>query len=261
MKKKIIIISCLLALLLFSSFVYIKYVSTKKLTVREYKISSSISDEYYGLKIVHFGDIHYGKNIDKNYLENVVKEINLLKPDIVVFTGNLVDKSVELDNEIKDELVNILSKIDYNLGKYCIKGNEDKEEYSSLMKKSDFIYLDDNYEYIYKGDKPILISDMDSNNLENINSTYNILLVHEPDKILNMDYSKYNLILGGHSLNGLIKLPFIGPLFKYEGSKTYYDEYYDLGNTKLYITGGIGTYNFNLRINNRPSINLYRLVK
>ncbi len=261
MKKKIIIFTCLLLFILFCVFVYIKYVGSKKLIVKEYSIHSNINDEYYGLKIVHFGDIHYGKNIDKNYLENIVKNINLLKPDVVIFTGNLIDKDILLDTNIKDDLVEVLSKIDSNLGKYCISGNEDLEEYISIMKKSNFVYLNNNYEYVYNSEKPILISDMDSNNLESINSVYNILLVHEPDKILEMDYSKYNLILGGHSLNGQIILPFIGPLFKFDGAKTYYDEYYDLGNTKLYITSGIGTYKTSLRINNKPSISLYRLVK
>ena len=39
----------------------------------------------------------------------------------------------------------------------------------------------------------------------------------------------------------------------------YYDEYYKLDSTKLYVSGGIGTNNFKFRFNNKPSINLYRL--
>lgn len=260
MKKKIIIFSILFIFILFVSFVYMKYVGTKKLVVREYKIVNNVFiDEYYGFKIVHFGDINYGKNIDKKYLENVVNEINLLKPDIVIFTGNLIDKSIKTDN-IKDDLVEVLSKIESNLGKYCISGNGDNNDYVTIMKKSNFTHLNNNFEYIYYNEKNLLISDMDSSELNDTHSIYNILLVHEPDKLLSMDYSKYDLVLSGNSLNGQIILPFIGPLFKFNGSKTYYNSFYDLGNTKLYITGGIGTKKINLRINNRPSINLYRMV-
>ena len=261
MKKKILIISLILIIIIFLSFVYFKYVGTKKLNVREYKIvNNSFIDEYYGFKIVHFGDVQYGKNIDKEYLENVVNKINLLKPDIVIFTGNLIDKSTKIDNNVKEDLIEVLSKINSNLGKYCISGNSDNEEYVTIMKKSNFVHLNNNYEYIYYNEKNILVSDMDSSELNDIHSIYNILLVHEPDKLLNMDYSKYNLVLSGNSLNGQIILPFIGPLFKFNGSKKYYNEFYDLGNTKLYITGGIGTKSINLRINNRPSINIYRMV-
>lgn len=263
MKKKIFIFLIILLFIIFVFFVYVKYVETKRLNVREYKIvNSKLTSEYYGLKIVHFGDIHYGKNTNKKDLEEVVNKINLLKPDIVVFTGDLIDKKTKYTPELKEELVDILSKIDYKLGKYAISGDEDKlfEEYPSLMKKANFIYLDNNFEYVYNNEIPILISDLNSENLDNVKSIYNILLIHKPDDILNMDYSKYDLILAGHSHNGQIVLPFIGPLFKFDGSKKYYKEYYDLNNSKLYITGGIGTSKINLRFNNRPSFNIYRLV-
>ena len=263
MKKKIIIFLIILLFILFVSFIYIKYVGTKKLEVREYKITDTkLNNDYYGLKIVHFGDIHYGKNTNKNDLEKVVKKINLLKPDIVIFTGDLIDKGTTYSNELRDEIIEVLDKIEVKLGKYAIKGDEDEliEDYPSIMKKANFAYIDNSFEYVYNGDTPILISDLNSEKLENIKSIYNILLVHKPDSILNMDYSKYSLVLAGHSHNGQIKLPLIGPLFKFDGAKTYYDNYYELDNSKLYITGGIGTSKINLRVNVRPSFNIYRLV-
>ena len=262
MKKKIFFSILIFLFIIFVWFVYIKYVGTKKLEVREYKIvNSSLSNDYYGLKIVHFGDIHYGNNIDKKYLDSVVDKINLLKPDIVVFTGDLIDKKTKLTDEMKEEVINSLLNISARLGKFAIKGDEDDINiYPSLIRKAEFTYFENNFEYVYNGEKPILISNMDSNDLKEEKSIYNILLVHEPDKLLKMDYSKYDLILAGHSHNGQIKLPFIGPLFKFDGAKTYYDSYYDLGNSKLYIISGIGTSKINLRFNNRPSFNIYRLV-
>ena len=262
MKKKIISISIKILIVLFISFVYIKFVSTKRLEVREYKIvDSNITSDYYGLKIVHFGDIHYNNNINIEYLKNVVDKINLSKPDIVIFTGDLIDSKFNITNEDKDSIVEILSSINSRLGKYAIKGDEDiMEDYPSIIRKANFIYLENNFEYVYDSDVPILISDMNSEILDDNKAVYNILLVHKPDDLLDLDYSKYNLILSGHSHNGQIILPFIGPLFKFEGSKTYYDRYYELNNSKLYITGGIGTKKINMRLNNRPSINLYRLV-
>lgn len=261
MKKKIFLIILIFIFIAFVCFVYIKYVSTKKLEVREYKIiSSNLTSDYYGLKIVHFGDIHYGKNIDKKYLDSVVDKINLLKPDIVVFTGDLIDKNVSINEQIEDDILNSLSNIKSRLGKFAIRGDEDNDDYPSLIKKAGFTYLENNFEYIYNSEKPIIISNIDGNNLEDEKSIYNILLLHQPDKLLEMDYKKYNLVLAGHSHNGQIKLPFIGPLFKFNGSEKYYDSYYDLGNTKLYITSGIGTSKINIRFNNRPSFNIYRLV-
>ena len=41
----------------------------------------------------------------------------------------------------------------------------------------------------------------------------------------------------------------------------YYDSYYDIDNTKLYISNGIGVNNINFRLFNTPSFNFYRLKK
>ena len=91
---------------------------------------------------------------------------------------------------------------------------------------------------------------------------YKVMLVHEPDIsdeiIDNYDVS---LILGGHSHNGQIRLPVIGAIYTPEHSKKYYDEYYMIGGTDLYISSGIGVSTINYRLFNKPSINFYRINK
>ena len=42
---------------------------------------------------------------------------------------------------------------------------------------------------------------------------------------------------------------------------SYYEEYYKLNNTDLYVSSGIGTSNISFRLFNKPSFNLYRLNK
>ena len=64
---------------------------------------------------------------------------------------------------------------------------------------------------------------------------------------------------GPHSHNGQIRLPGIGALYTPNGSKKYYDNYYDLDETPLYISSGIGVSIVNYRLFNKPSINFYRI--
>lgn len=59
---------------------------------------------------------------------------------------------------------------------------------------------------------------------------------------------------------GQINLPFIRNLFLPSGSKKYYNGYYNVNGSNLYVSSGIGTTNFKYRFNNKPSINLYRLT-
>ena len=87
-------------------------------------------------------------------------------------------------------------------------------------------------------------------------------MVHEPDfadNIIN-EYS-VDLILSGHSHNGQIRIPLVGALYTPENAKKYYDEYYSINNTDLYISSGIGVSKYNYRLFNHPSFNLYRIYK
>ena len=271
---KIVLFIIIISLLF---FVYSRYIGTKGIEVKEYSIiDSKLPSNFYGLKIIQMSDIHYKVTTTKKDLEKIVKEINLLKPDIVILSGDLFDSNVDYKEDDFNDLTEILNSINYNIGKYAIKGEDDLniENWESIIDNSNFINLDDSYKFIFSnGIEPILLigisSNYNNNHIEetlnnlysSINTTYNfsILVLHEPDFIDYIDYSKFNLILAGHSHNGQIVFPLIGGLIKENFSENYFDEYYELDNTKVYISSGIGTSKYKFRFLNKPSINLYRL--
>ena len=280
-KRKIIIKKTLKVVLIvfivfLSFYSYMRYVGTTGLKVKEYKVASKkLPSEMHGLKVVHFSDLNYLSTIKEKELKNVVKKINEIEPDIVVFTGNLISKKQVLNKKDDEVLTKQLEKINAKIGKYAIRGNNDySNQYTSIMDKAGFKIIKNSYELIYyKGNTPIMLVGCGSsikkdcdlgeafsyNEMDNI---YTIALIHEPDiaeKIVN-NYNT-NLILAGHSLNGQIRLPGIGGLIKINGAKKYYNPKYTFKNTTLYISGGIGTNSSKLRYFNHPSINFYRLVK
>lgn len=281
-KHPIIKFIIIFILIIAAILLYSRFIATKGLATKEYKItSSSIQDNFHGFKIVHISDVHYGRTTDKKDLNNMVKEVNLLKPDIVVLTGDLIDRDTKLDDDLKGEISEALSSINANVGKYAISGNHDSNfsEWESIINDSGFKNLNDTYELIYNdGYTPILLAGLSSNlnnqvditerynkileysNNENIKELYKILLIHEPDYINNIDYSNFNLILAGHSHNGQVRLPFIGGIILPNGAKKYYKEHYKINNTDLYISSGIGTSGISFRLFNKPSINFYRLT-
>ena len=220
--------------------------------------------------------MHYGSNIDKEKVKEVVSIINKRKPDIVVFTGDLIDKSVELNNKEQEALITELQKIDSPLGKYAIIGDEDKDNYSTIMNQSNFVVLNNEYDLLYnKTNDAILISGFSSslNKIIDINKSldyfnydfantniYSIGLLHEPDSTDDiLKNHQIDLLLAGHSHNGNIRIPFVGSLSKRDGAKKYDQAYYKIGNTKLYVSSGIGTEDNGIRLFCRPSINFYRL--
>ena len=269
MKTKIrpwVKITLSIMILLLLLFIYGRYLNTTGFKVHEYSIKTNIPDNFNGLKIIHISDINYLHTTNKNELKNLVKKINLIKPDIVVFTGDLLNTNITYSDQDFKDLTKILNTIKTKIGKYAVNGEEDKkfDEFETILKNSNFTILNNEYKYIYnKTNEPIIIAGI-SDNLKNIdytNTTYSILLVHKPDYIDDIDYNNYNLILSGHSLNGYINIPGIKNIFLEKGAKTYYNSYYKLNNTKLYISNGIGTKKFKFRILNKPSINFYRIYK
>ena len=273
--KNIIKILFFIIFILIIILLYSRFIGTKGLKVKEYKIvNENFTDNFYGLKIVHITDLHYGNTTNNSDLKKIVDKVNLIKPDIIVFTGDLLDK--DLNNEELEEFKDILNNMKSNIKKYAVNGNHD-ENFSEILKETGFTDLNNNYDSLYNSNNSvILFSGINTNDdindaIKNINNflsdeqntnkiIYKIMLMHEPDKILDFDYNNYDLILAGHSHNGQITIPFIGSLYKPNGSKKYYKEYYELEDTKIYISGGIGTSTLKFRLFNKPSINLYRLT-
>lgn len=261
--------------------IYARYIGTMGLNTKEYTIiDQDIPSNFDGLKIVHFSDLHYNRAINLKKVKSIVKEINLINPDIVVFTGDLIDQDTNLSDEDYNQLGDTLKEINSKYGKYAILGNhdyhKDKDNVIKIYQNSNFTYLDNSHDIIYnKNNEKIFIGGINtvSYNQDDLNKTmeqlpneknidYKIILVHEPDitdKIVR-DY-QVNLILAGHSHNGQIRLPIIGAIYTPPYAKNYYDNYYNIDGTNLYISSGIGVSTINYRLFNHPSINFYRLNK
>lgn len=275
MKKIVIILICSISLIL----LYSRFIGTSGIKVNEYKITNkNIPLEYHGLKVVQISDIHYGSTINESKLKKIVDEINLLNPDIVVLTGDLIDERIPYN---KVEIINNLSNINAKLGKYSISGNHDYpiENYNELIINSGFIDLNNNYELIYNdSNQPIIISGISSNNKDtsnlsektakfdsfiaenSIEPVYSILLIHEPDFIDKISLENYNLVLAGHTHNGQINIPLLKKLYLPKNGKKYSGGYYNISNTDIFISNGLGTSWLKFRLFSRPSINFYRIT-
>ena len=277
--KKIVRFFLIIFLLITITIIYARYGGTSGLITKEYKIESSlIGEDFDGLKVVHFSDLHYLRVTNNDKLKEIVDEINLIKPDIVFFTGDLIDKDFTLTDKDKDDLINGLSSIKTKYGKYAVLGNHDYvkdiEIFKDIYSNSNFNLLQNSYDIIYSSNNDKLFiggvdnysyNEADINKVmeyfnDNSDISYKIILVHEPDYIDNILTSyNVNLVLAGHSHNGQINIPYIKNFFLPYGSRKYYENYYKVNDTDLYISSGIGESSVNFRLFNKPSINFYRI--
>lgn len=251
--------------------IYSRYIATTGIQIKEYSvINNKIPESFKGFKVVHFSDLKYGSTTDQKYLKKLVNKINELNPDIIIFTGDLVSSNYKLTDNDKKAIIENLNKLDPKIDIYSIRGDNDiNETYNSIITQTKIIEINNLNKLIYyKGDTPIMLIGLDDSingnqsldmafNYEE-NNYYKILIAHEPDTYEKIKDKNIDLFLAGHSLNGQVRLPFIGSIYTPTGAKKYYDSKYKIDNTEIYISNGLGTSKIPYRLNNRPSINLYR---
>ena len=104
------------------------YEARRKAAIVEVDIPlKNLPNNFEGFRIVQFSDMHVGPTIKNGFVQTVIKQINDLQGDMIVFTGDLVDGSVEnLEQDVAP-----LSELDAPFGKYFITGNH--EYYSGVL--------------------------------------------------------------------------------------------------------------------------------
>ena len=273
MIKKIIKTILIIIIFLILTILYSRYIATTGLNTKEISLNNQkINKDFDGLKIVHFSDLHYKRIITKKRIDKIINEINLINPDIVLFTGDLIDDDSLITKDDLKYLTETLKNINSKYGKYAVLGNHDYsidiKDIRNIYINANFKLLENEYDIIYsKNNNKIYIGgistgEFNENTLQKLSTEeniYKIILLHEPDFIDDIKSLDTNLALSGHSHNGQVNIPYIKKYFLPKNAKKYYKEYYKVNNTEFYISNGIGVSRYNYRLFNTPSINFYRI--
>lgn len=266
MKKVIVFLIVIISIFFINGYVFNTH--TFKVTNKNITITD-LPESFKGFKIMQISDLLISSSKDIDNLVNIVNKVNDNKVDVIVFTGDLFNSKFTPSNEEIKKVTKILNKLDCKLYKYAIIGDNDNkiiETYKNIMNDINFETLDNTSIYLfYKDVKPIKISGI--TNTENIDNAlniednyetvFNLVLTHYPDYIDELKEKDIDVILAGHTLNGQIKIPFYGGIIKQELGKNYLNSEYEVNNTKMFISSGIGTNNIKFRLFNKPEINLY----
>lgn len=267
MKKILIAIIILLSFVLIDGF----FINPNGFKIVEKKIYvDNLPESFEDFKILQISDLLISNKKDINRLKNIKAKSNERKPDIIVFTGDLINSKNDLtDNDIND-IIDILKSLECNLYKYSVIGDNDQKNidlFNKIMNNSGFKILDNESTYLfYKDINPIKITGINTIDVKTVETNeeltpiFNLVLMHYPDYADNLSFDNA-VALSGHSLKGKIRIPFYGGIIKKDGAKKYIDDYYEIDTNKLYVSGGIGTENVKFRFNNKPEINFYRLEK
>lgn len=179
-------------------------------------VEIKIKDLKKEYKIVQLSDVHIGGLIEKDFITSLVNQVNILKPDLVVITGDLVDTDLNYIKDAINELINLKS----TYGTYFVVGNHEyfhgveniityinsigikvlENENVYIGEKNNGFYLAGVYDvlgYRYGRFQPDI-----KKALKGTQNEPTVLLAHQP-KFIN-EVKNVDLMLSGHTHGGQI---------------------------------------------------------
>ncbi len=250
-----------------------------------------LPENFNNLRIVHISDTHLGSfNARFHIFDRAVRMINELEPDLIFFTGDLVNNfSSELDG-----WRDTFKQLSARMGKYSVLGNHDYGDYSRwetpAEKKENFEEIKDfhrqiNFRLLLNesasveikneqiaivgvenwGDPPLKqYADLQKAYTPVKDIPFKILLSHHPghwqEEVLND--TDIALTLSGHTHGMQAGISIRGKRWspiKYK--HRHWLGLYRVGDQCLYVNPGLGWLGFPGRLGMRPEITFIELVK
>lgn len=253
---------------------------------------NDLPEEFKGLKIAQISDIHSGSFDDPEAVSEGVASVMNEKPDLILFTGDLVNnKAIEIE-----PYIDVFKVLNAPLGVYSVLGNHDYGDYvqwpSDEAKKQNLEQLKQHHssmgwrlltnEHVIlerNNQKLALIGienwgargftkygDMEKAvaGLENSNIPVKILLSHDPshwDAQVRKDYPDISLTLSGHTHGMQFGIDIPG--FQWSPVQYLYKQWaglYQEQNQYLYVNRGFGFLGYQGRLGILPEITLIELA-
>jgi predicted MPP superfamily phosphohydrolase len=269
----------------------------KALTVRSVEVASMrLPEGFDGYRIAFFSDLHLGSLTSAEEMcRNLVERINSLDADLVVFGGDLVNAHYE---ELRPEISAILRQIEARDGVMAVMGNHDTGVYvkdtialpiaestrlvTERIEQMGWRVANDVTELLVRGNDTITLTGIgfsrellehrhsanvaDELDLRHIfegvsRDKFNIAVSHMPQlwrKVKALGYG--DLMLSGHVHAMQMKVAFAG--WQISPAQLMYEEWsglYKEDSHHLYITDGVGSVGFHMRIGAPPEITLLTL--
>ena len=256
--KQIILVS---VILLNAAAMYIGHKNASELRITPITIEiNKDAGDMKNLNIVMVSDFHIGAIITVERLEEIIRTINSLKPDIVLIPGDIVDNNIQ--PLIRQNLGSVLSRIESRYGVCATTGNhefygEDVDRTVKYLEDHGVTFLRDEATKI--GNSFYVIGREDKTGesfydrkrrplkdiISQLDKTYPLILMdHRPYNLNDALVNGIDLQLSGHSHHGqLFPLNLITEMV-YEVSWGYLRK----GNTHYYVSCGVGSWGPPVRI-------------
>jgi predicted MPP superfamily phosphohydrolase len=265
--------------MLSSVALYAGEISRHELSVEQHTIRlSRLPDAFHGMRIVQISDFHYEEYTEAYFIRDVVRRVNRLRPDMVVFTGDFVSDGPMPHAYARSHApacAEILSGIECPL-RYAVLGNHDElvgaEAVLRSLEESGIPVLRNRFEPIERGNERIWLAGLGSASTRDARPEIAIprpsitqgepvvVLAHEPDILPEIARYNASLMLSGHTHGGQIRVPLLTPMFLPPLGRHYVEGLFHYEQTQLYVNRGIGAVGVPFRFRCPPEITVLTLV-
>lgn len=232
---------------------------------------ANLPTEFQGLTIAQVSDLHVGPTIKADYTQAVVDQVNALNPDLIFFTGDMVDGSVV--HLAKD--VEPLRQLRSKYGTYFVTGNHEYysgvDQWVQKVEELGMIHLGNEHRLLSIGSASIAIAGVTDLMAHHINKKHKsdphlavkgvpkdtpiILLAHQPGTADATNGLNIDLMVCGHTHGGQY-IPFnlaVAQAHKYSAGL------YRHGDMQVYVNRGTGYWGPPLRLGVPSEITCFEL--
>lgn len=246
-----------------------RFLAVGRFEVRHERVTTR-RPELEGLRIVQLSDIHAGPFLGTGDLVDVVAAANALRPDLIVFTGDLIARRTEEAYLVLDELASLEARA----GVFAVFGNHDYRGRREGELVRDFGQRGIRF-LLNEGVRPLaglplfVLGVEDLEEARNLDITparaaleegdFELILCHNPHGAKDLLGPATGLILSGHAHGNQLDLPLlrrIGP--GHPGDRLELQT--PSGRATLLTSRGLGVVGLPLRVRARPDIVCVELI-
>jgi predicted MPP superfamily phosphohydrolase len=241
-----------------------------------------------GLRVAHLSDFHLSRIVSRDYLAACVATAMAKRPDLILLTGDFVTRRPRYAADIPE----LLKPLSAPLGVYAVLGNHDTcvgaSAISAAVEASGARMLRNRHERVAVNGTELWLAGIDCPHHEQYRAAgwkrahwarlyrrsldaalngippdaFCILLAHTPDVIRDAARRGVDLMLSGHTHGGQVRFPLLGAtVVPSRYGHRYAAGAFQVENTTLYVSRGLGTVRFPLRFLCRPELAIFTLRK
>lgn len=241
------------------TLIYARFIEPKRLEVTHLDLSTGDDP----LTIAFVTDTHVGPNFKAADLEPLIRELERLQPDLLLFGGDVISESPRHIDSIEPALKRMAATS--KTRSWGIWGNHDianiRGRLAPVLERSGITMLTNESGQI-RGDlwlagvDDVLLgkSDLEATFANIPKGARTIALWHEPDLAERMVPYAPIIMLSGHTHGGQVRIPLLGEIATPKLGKRYVAGRYNVNGMVLYVCRGIGMYRPPVRFNCRPEL-------